>query len=222
MKRSVLPSPFSWSLRTVITPSLSVVLPVYNAEHTLRNQVHQLLDLLPDLTHDFEILVINDGSTDQTDEVGCELAREFPQVRIVHHALRRGHAGAVETGLAKTDGEVMFVQDEHAPIDSSKFHRLWALRDEEDVVFARPEFSVKKSLLQRLAAWGVRLEDASQNGGNAGVQMIRRNGLARIDEVEPVGSRRMTRADQPTPRRDSHPVPKFPGLRTSGVNVPNL
>lgn len=169
---------------SVANPSLSVVLPVYNAEQTLANKVTQLLEILPDLTANFEILIINDGSTDHTEEIGYDLAREYPQVRIERHVRRRGQQGAVETGLAETTGEILFVQDENAPIDSSKMHRLWELRNEQDLVLARPEIRLKQSLLQRLAAWGVRLEEQTQGGGSAGVQMIRRRMKPRRDEAQ--------------------------------------
>lgn len=165
-------------------PSLSVVLPVYNAEQTLANKVTQLLDILPDLTPNFEILIVNDGSTDHTEEIGYDLAREYPQVRIERHSRRRGEQGVIETGLAEAAGEILFVQDENAPIDSSKLHRLWELRHDQSLVLGRPEIRLKQSLLQRLAAWGVRLEEQTQGGGTAGIQMIRRRPMPRRDEAQ--------------------------------------
>jgi glycosyltransferase involved in cell wall biosynthesis len=197
----------------VPNPSLSVVLPVYNAEQTIANKVAELLDILPDLTSKFEILIVNNGSTDHTEEVAYELARTYPQVRITRHDAHRGHPGAVETGLNQTSGDIMFVQDENAPIDSSKLHRLWELRNEDDLVFARPEFRVKRSLLQRLAAWGVRLEEATQGGEAAGVQMIRRQSLARLNELDAIdpdtSAARHSRTDKRNVRHDTQSRPNF-------------
>ncbi len=199
----------------VAHPSLSVVLPVHNAEQTLAVRMAQMLEILPDLTNNFEILVINDGSTDHTEEVAYELARVYPQVRVIRHELRRGHRGVVETGLSETSGDILFVQDEHAAIDSSKLHRLWELRNDEDLVFVQPEFRVKRSMLQRLAAWGVRLEESTQSGGSAGVQMIRRQSLARLDEFEAIDSGtppRRSRSDKGARHRDGQPTPNFTNL----------
>ena len=199
----------------VAQPSLSVVLPVHNAEQILADKMAQLLDILPDLTSNFEVLVINDGSTDNTEEVAYELARVYPQVRVTRHERRRGHQGVVETGLTQTSGDILFVQDEQAAIDSSKLHRLWELRDEDDLVLAGPEFRVKQAMLQRLAAWGVRIEEATLGGGSAGVQMIRRHSLARLNEwkaAEPELSPRKSRTDRSDFPRAGQPTPKFSSL----------
>ena len=65
-----------------MNPSLSVILPLYNAEATLARQVGQLLDVLPDLATRFEILVVDDGSTDHTDEIAHDLRQQYPQLKI--------------------------------------------------------------------------------------------------------------------------------------------
>jgi glycosyltransferase involved in cell wall biosynthesis len=180
----------------VALPSLSIVLPVHNAEKTLAVKVAQLLDILPDLTTDFEILLINDGSTDHTDEVAYEIAREYPQVHVTRHEKRLGQRGAIETGLAETSGEILFVQDEQAVIDSSKLHRLWELRNEDDFVFV-PSSRLQRPALNRLAAWGVRLDDGDSSSG---VQMIRRNTPVQPESIAETIFRH-SRTDRPESQR---------------------
>ena len=82
-------APLLWRPR-VIQPqqTLSVVLTVHNAEKTLADQVSKTLDILTDLSARFELLIVDDGSTDQTEEVAHELARHFPQLRVARHARR--------------------------------------------------------------------------------------------------------------------------------------
>jgi glycosyltransferase involved in cell wall biosynthesis len=154
--------------------SLSVVLPVYNAEQSLTEKVHKLLDILPDLTSRFEVLIVDDGSVDQTGEVAYELSREYPQVQMIQHAGRLGWSGVMETALRRTWGEVLFIQDEGTEIDSSQFQRLWALRVRENLYPPMSQGGGKSSLMKRLAAWGVRLEESNQRSQPGGLQMIRR------------------------------------------------
>jgi glycosyltransferase involved in cell wall biosynthesis len=170
-----------------VQQSLSVVLPVYNAEQTLTEKVHRLLDLLPDLTHRFEVLIVDDGSVDQTGEVAYELSREYPQVQMVQHGSRLGWSGVIATALQRTWGEVLFVQDEGREIDSTEFTKLWALRERSNLYPPLSSIDAtgkKPSLMKRLAAWGVRLEQANQRSQASGLQMIRRGAPPSLARAE--------------------------------------
>jgi glycosyltransferase involved in cell wall biosynthesis len=90
--------------------SLTVLLPVHDAQDTLTDTVTEVLDVASDLTDRFELVIIDDGSTDATSEVAHELARHYPQVRAVRHAKPLGHEAALSTGLAQSRGEVVVVQ----------------------------------------------------------------------------------------------------------------
>jgi hypothetical protein len=109
---------------------LSVVLAVHNAEKTLAGQVARLLDLLPDLTSRFELLIVDDGSTDQTEEVAHELARDYPQLRVERHTQRLGPEGATRTAMNRTTGEVVIVHEGEATLAASALRRLWELSHE--------------------------------------------------------------------------------------------
>ncbi len=116
--------------------SLSIVLPVHNGENSLAQDVHLLLDLLPDITSRFEILIVDDASTDQTEEVAYELSQQFPQVRVLRHQQRLGRQAAEETAMTQTTGEVVFVQDEGTAICLNEIRRLWAMRHDRQLVMA--------------------------------------------------------------------------------------
>ena len=73
--------------------SLSIVLPVHNAQNTLACDVHLLLELLPDITPRFEILIVDDASSDHTEEIAHELSLQYPQVRVKRHLRRQGQSG---------------------------------------------------------------------------------------------------------------------------------
>ena len=91
--------------------SLTILLPVHNAQGTLARQITTLLDFLPEISTEFEILIVDDASTDSTVDVALDLARRFPQVRVLRQSQRLGHQRAIEAGLARSSGEIVFIND---------------------------------------------------------------------------------------------------------------
>ncbi len=108
-----------------LEPSVTVVLPVHNVEATLHGTVQEILDVLPDLTHRFDVLIVDDGSTDGTREIAHDLARDYPQVRVCSRGSRLGRAAAIHAALEQSQGEVVLLheEDQGTPIDA--IHRLW-------------------------------------------------------------------------------------------------
>lgn len=108
--------------------SLSMIVPVRDAEGTLVAQIHHLLDLLPDLTCRFEILVVDDGSSDHTVDLARDLAREYPQVKLLRHAVPLGRSAAIRTALNVASGGTILVQEDAGPVRAADLRRLWSLR----------------------------------------------------------------------------------------------
>jgi hypothetical protein len=91
--------------------SLSVLLPVKDAQATLIDSVHEILDVVTDTKDPFEVIIIDDGSTDATGEVAHELTCHYPQVRVVRHQTPLGREASIETGLQRSQGEVVMLHD---------------------------------------------------------------------------------------------------------------
>jgi glycosyltransferase involved in cell wall biosynthesis len=161
-----------------LNPSLTIVLPVHNAEHRLAAQVYQLLDVLPELTRRFEVLVVDDGSTDDTAIVADELAICYPQVRLVRHPISLGLAETVQTGLDHTEGEIVLVGDPHHGLPADDLVKLWKLRQENDLVMGRkpiPKNAAERGVLERLLSWTPAGRRSSQKSPE--VHIIRRSML---------------------------------------------
>ena len=102
--------------------SLTVLLPVQDAQSTLAETVMEVLEVASDLTDRFELLIIDDASSDATAEVVHELTRHFPQIRMIRHVVSLGRDAALRTGMAHCHGEVVLVR-EGKPPTLQRLHR---------------------------------------------------------------------------------------------------
>ncbi|WP_254511071.1 glycosyltransferase family 2 protein [Anatilimnocola floriformis] len=172
--------------------TLSLIMPVRNCEGTLARQVARWIEIIPELTQRFEVLIVDDGSTDHTFDVATELSREYPQIRALRNTVSRGSQQAVRTGIEQARGEVVFVQDEDASISSNDLRRLWEMRQDKQLVMARTPakpLNLKPELLDRLTAWGEALKQHASETNQAGaIHMIRRGAIEemRSEDAEPV------------------------------------
>jgi glycosyltransferase involved in cell wall biosynthesis len=118
------------------TPGLSVFFPAYNDAGTIASLVITAVKVAATLTDDYEVIVINDGSKDDTAKILDELARIYPQhVRIVHHEVNRGYGGALRSGFATASKDFVFYTDGDAQYDPAEMTELWSeMRDGVDWV----------------------------------------------------------------------------------------
>lgn len=83
-------------------PSLSVVIPAYNEAGNLEPTLSGALEILENLKEQlsaYEIIVVNDKSTDATPQIAESFARCHSTVRVLHHTVNKGFGGAYQTGL---------------------------------------------------------------------------------------------------------------------------
>jgi glycosyltransferase involved in cell wall biosynthesis len=116
-------------------PSLTFFFPAYNDGGTIASLVIRAVQVADRLTPDFEVIVVNDGSSDDTAAIADELARTYPRVRVIHHPRNRGYGGALRTGFAAAAKELIAYTDGDAQYDPSELEVLWKrLTPEADMV----------------------------------------------------------------------------------------
>lgn len=92
-------------------PELSVVVPMYNEEEVLPILVRRLRPLLDGLDVDYEVVAVDDGSTDLTPALLHRIHREWPQLRVVRLRANAGHQNAISAGLARARGAFVVTLD---------------------------------------------------------------------------------------------------------------
>ena len=121
--------------RPAKAPGLSVFFPAYNDSGTIASLVIAARQTAASLSHDFEVIVVNDGSADTTAQIVDELARTYPEVKVVHHSRNRGYGAALRSGFAAATRELVFYTDGDAQYDPTEMTLLWrALGNDVDLV----------------------------------------------------------------------------------------
>jgi glycosyltransferase involved in cell wall biosynthesis len=105
---------------------LSVFFPAYNDSGTIASMVIRAVKAASELTPDYEVTVVNDGSVDATAQIADELARTYPHVRVIHHEKNLGYGGALQTGFRSATKEFIFYTDGDAQYDPAEVAALWA------------------------------------------------------------------------------------------------
>ncbi len=121
---------------------LSVFFPAYHDEKNIRKTTENTLRAIRELgIRTFEIIIVEDGSPDRTGEVADELAREHPEVRVIHHPENRGYGAALKTGFESAKYDWVFYTDGDNQFDLQELKKLIALTEYSDMVFG---FRIKK------------------------------------------------------------------------------
>src|SRR4051812_11875225 len=116
-------------------PSISVFFPAYNDEGTIERMVADALAILQTLTDDYEVIVVNDGSTDATMHMLERLAQTSPFIKVIHHAENKGYGGALRSGFAQADKDLIFYTDGDGQYDARELSLLFPLMtDAVDIV----------------------------------------------------------------------------------------
>ena len=114
-------------------PSLSVFFPCHNEVENIGKLVARTLEVMPAVADEFEVIIVNDGSTDGTYELADELAAKHPQVRTVHHDVNRGYGGALRSGFDVARHQYIFFTDGDGQFDVGEITKLIELLEEADM-----------------------------------------------------------------------------------------
>lgn len=179
--------------------NLSVFFPAYNEEANIETTVRKALAVVRGLEEVelFEIIIVDDGSTDRTGEIADHLASEIPEVRVVHHDPNRGYGGALKTGFKAARYPWVAFSDSDGQFDFAEITKFLAKADVADLILGyrlrradpllRKGFTSVWGMLPRLL-WGMKVKDYS-----CGFKLIKKQVF---DKVQPlVGEEKVTQIE---------------------------
>lgn len=113
---------------------LSVVVPCFNEEGNVAGVVAQAVEVGRPLVSELEIIVVDDGSTDETAKILSDLGPTVPELRIVSHARNRGYGAAVRSGLERASMDHVFLTDGDGQFDLSELPNAIRMLSSHEVV----------------------------------------------------------------------------------------
>src|SRR5688572_1802478 len=112
---------------TLREPSITVFFPAFNDAQSIGPLVTSALAVLSSLVSDYEVLVVNDGSLDDTASVLDDLARNEPRLKVVQHKRNMGYGAALRTGFSHASKDLVFYTDGDGQYDVSELAGLYSL-----------------------------------------------------------------------------------------------
>jgi glycosyltransferase involved in cell wall biosynthesis len=117
-----------------VKPSISLVLPAYNEAENIEPMVDEATPALAAVADDYEIIVVDDGSADDTAGVTRNVMERNPHVRLVQHSVNQGFGAAVFTGFTSAVKEWIFYTDADRQFVLSELERFVPLMEQADLI----------------------------------------------------------------------------------------
>jgi dolichol-phosphate mannosyltransferase len=132
---------------------LSLVMPAYNEEAGIQTAIAEAREALAGLDYEFEILVIDDGSSDRTAHFTEEMSILHPSVKLIRHGVNRGYGAALRTGFDAARFDLVAFTDADSQFHLEDLDRLVPLTDEFPIV-AGYRLDRQDSWRRRFFSWG--------------------------------------------------------------------
>ena len=132
--------------------SLSVFFPCYNEQDNILPVVNQAWKVLDGLNRDYEIIIVDDGSSDRTGQVAKDLARQNQRLRVVTHPANLGYGQALRSGFQAAGMDLIFYTDGDGQFDLVELPPLLQLMDRYDIVSCY-RLNRQDPLSRRIKGW---------------------------------------------------------------------
>lgn len=142
----------SVSARPQVAPSISVFFPCYNEQNNITRTVEQAVAVLDKIDADFEVIIVDDGSSDATGQIADGIASRDSRVKVVHHPTNLGYGAALQSGFKAATKKFVFYADGDGQFDINELPPLLPLIEQYDIVSCY-RLNRQDRLIRRINGW---------------------------------------------------------------------
>ncbi len=132
--------------------SISVFFPCYNEQDNVVRIVEQATTILEKLNADFEVIIVDDGSSDNTGQIADQYAGQNNKIKVVHHTTNLGYGSALQSGFKAATKKLVFYTDGDGQFDINEMPPLLPLTEKYDIVSCY-RLNRKDPLLRKINGW---------------------------------------------------------------------
>ncbi len=132
--------------------TISVFFPCYNEQDNITRVVEQALTVMGKLNADFEVIIVNDGSSDGTGQIAEEIAGQKDRVKVVHHRTNLGYGAALQSGFKAATKKLVFYTDGDGQFDINEMPPLLRLMEQYDIVSCY-RLNRQDNLMRKINGW---------------------------------------------------------------------
>lgn len=211
-----------------IISELSVFFPTYNEEKNIEKAVLSAKKVLEKITNRWEIVIINDGSTDKTSTVIKRLSKDDKRIRIITHNFNRGYGAAFKSGMYSARYEWITFTDSDGQFDFSEINNFISKQKETDAdlvigYYKKRQVSKLKIITSKMWEWAVNiLFGLNVRDIDCGFKLIRKEVIDSIPKLESergafISSEFLIKAKKEGFKIVEIPVTHYPRLQGKGT-----
>lgn len=173
-------------------PELSVFFPFWNEEKNIRRVVEDAIPVVKEIAEKWEILMIDDGSSDNTHEEAKKLAKRYRDVKLISHSPNRGYGAAIKSGLINSQYKYIVFTDGDRQFDFSEVERFIPEIKEADIVIGyrkiRQDNFIRHILMNLLKIWDYIFFGFYFRDIDCGFKMFRRSAVEQLIPLRSEGA----------------------------------
>lgn len=113
---------------------ISVIFPAFNEEENIRCTVETAINVLPEVAKRWEVIVVDDGSSDTTAAICDQLQARYPEVAVIRHGQNRGYGAALKSGIMSARYDLIFFSDSDGQFNLREIEQLICWSNDYDIV----------------------------------------------------------------------------------------